>query len=248
MVDVLALLMKWWATLAVFILGVGVAAWCVCVLARKLLRVMRHGAAIVAVAAVAILYGGAKNIRTRFSSDAEITVTEATINIATNETDATTLVYSYTGTNDVALPLWVRQNVSNEWEHLGAEWTLDGRTYAGGTNTVNYSVAPPASNVVPFAMYYVGNNPPPVEIVESGGVEILGFAMTSKAVTITYAVDGAVLRGKVGQLHVETSIADNVWADLYATNHTATATNTITGAGFFVGRTTKWRVRMEVEQ
>ena len=189
-----------------------------------------------------------KNIVSRFSSDAGIVVTAAAISVATNETDATTLAYSYTGTNDVALPLWVRQSVSNEWAHLGEKWTLDGRTYANGTNTVNYSVAPPASNVVPFAMYYVGNDPPPVEIVESGGVEILGFAMSSKAVTITYAVDGNVLRGKTGQLHVEKCGADNIWLDLYTTNHTATVTNTITGPGFFVGNTTKWRVRMEVEQ
>lgn len=214
--------------------------------ARKI-KPLEKAVAFVAIAA-AIAYGGSKNIVSRFSSDAGIVVTAATINVATNETDATTLAYSYTGTNDVALPLWVRQSVSNEWAHLGEAWTFDGRTYANGTNTVNYSVAPPASNVVPFAMYYVGNDPPPVEIVESGGVKILGLAMSSKAVTITYAVDGNVLRGKTGQLHVERCGADNIWLDLYATNHTATVTNTITGHGFFVGNTTKWRVRMEVEQ
>lgn len=203
--------------------------------------------ALVAVS-VAIAYGGAKNILPRFSCDAGIAVTEATLNVATNDTDATTLVYSYAGTNDVALPLWVRQSVSNEWDHLGEEWVFDVRTYANGTNTVAYFVQPPASNVVPFAMYYVGNDPPPVEIVESGGVKILAFAMTSKAVTITYAVDGDVLRGKTGMLHVEKSEADNVWYDLYTTNHAETVTNTLTGTGFFVGRTTKWRVRMEVGQ
>lgn len=197
---------------------------------------------------VAVVYGGSKNLRPRFSCDSGIVVTEATLNVATNDTDATTLVYSYAGTNDVVLPLWVRQSVSNEWEHLGEEWVFGARTYANGTNTVEYFVQPPASNVVPLAMYYVGNDPPPVEIVESGGVKILAFSMTSKAVTITYAVDGTVLRGKPGTLHVETSEKDNVWIDLYTTNHAETVTNTLTHTGFFVGRTTKWRVRMEVGQ
>ena len=203
--------------------------------------------ALVAVS-VAIVYGGSKNILPRFSCDAGIEVTEATLNVATNDTDATTLVYSYAGTNDVVLPLWVRQSISNEWEHLGEEWVFGARTYANGTNTLEYFVQPPASNVVPFAMYYVGNDPPPVEIVESGGVKILAFSMTSKAVTITYAVDGTVLRGKPGTLHVETSEKDNVWINLYTTNHAETVTNTLTSTGFFVGRTTKWRVRMEVGQ
>jgi len=248
MAEILALLLKWWALGVVVIMGAACAAYYGGRLLEKLKSIIRHGVALVAVAVVAIIYGGAKNIISHFSSDAGITVTAATMNVATNDTDATTLVYSYTGTNDVALPLWVRQSVSNEWEHLGEEWALDVRTYANGTNTCCYSVQPPASNIVPFAMYYVGNDPPPVEIVESGGVEILSFSMTSKAVTITYAVDGDVLRGKTGTLHVETCETDSVWLDLYTTNHAATVTNTITGTGFFVGKTTKWRVRMEVGQ
>ena len=201
-----------------------------------------------AVAAVAIIHGGAKNIVNRFSSDEGITVTAAEINVATNDTDATTLVYSYAGTNDVALPLYVRQSVSNEWEHLGAEWNLDGRAYANGTNTVTYHVQPPASNVVPFAMYYVGDNPPPVKIEESGGVEILAFVMSSKAVEITYAVDGAMLRGGVGVVNVEMAERAAPWETMYTTNHAASVTNTIRGAGFFIDRTTRWRVRMEVSQ
>ena len=201
-----------------------------------------------AVAVVAIIHGGAKNIVNRFSSDEGITVTAAEINVATNDTDATTLVYAYAGTNDVALPLYVRQSVSNEWEHLGAEWNLDGRTYADGTNTVVWSVQPPASNIVPFVMYYVGDNPPPVEIEESGGVEIVAFTMSSKSVSITYAVDGAMLRGGVGVVSIERSERANVWENFYTTNHVATATNTVTGAGFWIDRTTRWRVRMEVGQ
>ena len=199
--------------------------------------------------ALALTFKGAtKNILPRFSSDAGITVTAAEINVATNDTDTTTLFYSYAGTNDVALPLWVRQSVSNEWAHLDSAWLYDDRFYANGTNTVFYFVNPPASNIVPYVMYYVGDNPPPVEIEESGGVEIVSFVMSSKAAVITYAVDGAMLRGGTGLVRVERNEADNVWAEVYATNHAATATNTVTATGFWIDRRTRWRVRMEVGQ
>lgn len=250
MVDILTLLLKWWTLGFVAILGVFCVSYYGWNMLGKLKSICKHkhGAALFAIAAIAIIYGGSKNILPRFSSDEGITITSATMEVATNDVDLTSLTYSYTGTNDVSLPLWVRQSVSNEWEHLGQEWLFDTRTYENGTNTCYYFVNPPASNIVPYAMYYLGNDPPPVEIVESGGVEILAFSMTSKSVTITYAVDGEVLRGKTGTLHVETCEADNIWMDSYTTNHAATVTNTITGNGFFVGRTTKWRVRMEVSQ
>ncbi len=238
----------WLAVCFSCVLGAFVAAYALCKVGDKLRALRRAGWACVLAAVVAVIHGGSKNIIQRFSSDGGIEVTSAVMDIATNDVDQTFLTYSYTGTNDVSLPLWVRQSVSNDWEHLGQEWVFDSRVYENGTNTCHYFVDPPASNIVPFAMYYVGNDPPPVEIVESGGVEILSFCMTSKAVTITYAVDGTVLRGKPGTLHVERSETDNVWIDLYTTNHADTVTNTLTGTGFFVGRTTKWRVRMEVEQ
>ena len=248
MVDVLTLLLKWWALCLVAIFG----AWCVGYYGWKVLSklksICKYGAVLISIVAVAIIYGGSKNILPRFSSDDGITVTSAVMDIATNDVDQTFLTYSYTGTNDVSLPLWVRQSVSNDWEHLGQEWLFDSRVYENGTNTCYYFVNPPASNIVPFAMYYVGNDPPPVEIVESGGVEIRSFSMTSKSVTIVYAVDGSVLHGRTGRLFVEKSEADNIWMEMYSTNHVSGVTNTLVGTGFYVGKTTKWRVRMEVSQ
>ena len=210
-------------------------------------KVMSCGVVFLALLIVFTFKGATKNITNRFSSDEGITVTAADINVATNETDATTLVYSYVGTNDVSLPLHVRQSVSNEWESLGGEWIVGGRTYQSGTNTVSLFVNPPASNIVPYVMYWIGNNPPPVEIEESGGVEIVSFAMSSRSVSITYAVDGAMLRGGVGVVHVEKNEA-NVWEDFYVTNHVTTVTNTVVGNGFYIDRLTKWRVRMVVDQ
>ena len=242
-------IVKWLAYAIASAFGAFMVAFYACRLFGVTGRAFRNaGIAVAIVAVVATFKGGAKFIVNRFSSDEGITVTAAEINVATNDTDATTLVYSYVGTNDVAMPLYVRQSVSNEWEHLGAEWNFGGRTYADGTNTVVWSVNPPASNIVPFVMYYVGDNPPPVEIEESGGVDIVGFGMSSKHVSITYVVDGGVLRGGVGVVSIERSEHANVWENCYTTNHVATATNTVTGAGFWIDRTTRWRVRMEVRQ
>ena len=218
--------------------------------ASRIVHRLRRGRAFIgllAVAAVAIIHGGTKNILNRFSADDGITVTSAEFMRATNDVERTRLVYSYTGA-DASWPLWVRQSVSNEWEHLEEGWLLDGRTYAGGTNTVAWSVTPPATNYLPHAMYWVGDNPPPVEIEESGGVEIVCFIMSAQGVAITYAVDGSVLHGKTGALAVETSQGNGPWGVVHEESVTETVTNTVTQGGFFVDRLTRWRVRMEVEK
>lgn len=248
MADFLALILKWWALFFGGVLGACVLGALFCKGMDKLRKLRRAGWACVAVAVVAIIHGGTKNILARFSADEGITVTSAEFAKATNDVDSTYLTYSYTGP-DASLPLWVRQSVSNEWAHLGAEWLYDDRIYANGTNTVFWFVnQPDATNVVPYAMYWIGDNPPPVEIEESGGVEIITFAMSSSGVSIIYAVDGTVLRGGVGAVSIERSERANVWETMYTTNHVGTVTNHVTGTGFFVDRTTRWRVRMEVEQ
>lgn len=248
MAGFLALILKWWALFFGGVLGACVLGALFCKGMDKLRKLRRAGLAVALVAIWAVIHGGTKNILARFSADEGVTVTAAEFTKATNDVDCTYLTYSYTGT-DAALPLWVRQSVSNEWAHLGAEWYYDDRIYANGTNTVCWFVNPPdATNVVPYAMYWIGDNPPPVEIEESGGVEIVNFFMSAQGVMITYAVDGSVLHGKVGALGIEMSQTNNVWNTVHATNVTETVTNTFTRSGFFVDKTTRWRVRMEVEQ
>ena len=239
--------LTWLAAGACAVLGGAPLAYCAARGLEKLRALWRAGWAGVAVAVVALVHGGAKNILDRFSADEGITVASAEFTRATNDVEQTYLVYSYTGA-DASQPLWVRQSVSNEWERLGNEWWYDDRIYESGTNTVTWFVNPPASNVFPHAMYWIGSNPPPVEIEESGGVEIVGFAMSAQGVAITYAVDGSVLHGKTGAISIEVGGADNAWTTAYSTNHAETVTNTFSQSGFFVDRLTRWRVRMEVEQ
>lgn len=228
-------------------LGACVVAGLLCKTGEKLRALRLAGWTCVIATIIATIYGGSKNILARFSADEGITVTSAEFTRATNDVEQTLLTYSYTGGTPTS-PLWVRQTVSNEWEHLGAEWQVDSRATVNGTNVVSLYVSPPASNYFPFAMYWVGDNPPPVEIEESGGVEIVSFNMSAQGVAITYAVDGSVLHGKVGALAVETSQGNGPWAVVHETNVAETVTNTFTQSGFFVDRTTRWRVRMEVEK
>lgn len=227
-------------------LGAFVVAGLLCKTGEKLRTLRRAGWTCVIAAIIATIHGGAKNIFNRFSADEGITVTSAEFTRATNDVESAYIAYSYVGGSEES-PLWVRQSVSNEWDGITTQgWFPEERGSLNGTNYVLLIHPPVASNALPFAMYWIGNNPPPVEIEESGGVEIVNFFMSAQGVMITYAVDGSVLHGKVGTVRVERSEKDNVWIEEYVTNHTATVTNTLTGSGFFVDRTTRWRVRMEV--
>lgn len=219
--------------------------------ASRIFRRLVHGRAFIgllAVAVVAVIHGGTKNIINRFSADEGITVTSAEFTRATNDVESAYLAYSYVGGSEES-PLWVRQSVSNEWDGINTQgWFPEERYSLNGTNYVLLIHPPVASNALPFAMYWVGNNPPPVEIEESGGVEIVSFIMSAQGVAITYAVDGSVLHGKTGALAVEMSQGNGPWGVVHEASVAETVTNTFTQGGFFVDRLTRWRVRMEVEK
>ena len=241
-------ILKWTAYALAAIVGACIAV-CGLVKAGRALcvffRAMRYFGLVLI--ACAVMYGGAKNIRNRFAADEGLQVTAAEFVRATNDTDRTTLAYTYTGP-DADQPLHIRNSVSNEWESLGVEWVYGGRVYADGVNTVNWYVLPPASNIEVSAYYYLGNDPPPVEIEESGGVTIVDYYMSSTNMWMRYAVDGAVLRGKTGTVSIEFSEESGPWKTLHEAQHTTTVTNEVTIPGFYVGKDTRWRVRMEVPQ
>lgn len=246
--SILSSILKWAAFVFAAIVGSGVLAyflWRMGHAIRLFVRALRYFAIPMIVAAT--LYGGAKNIRSRFAADEGLQVTAAVFTRATNETDRTTLTYTYTGP-DVDLPIHIRSSVSNEWESLGVEWVYDGRVYEDGVNTVSWHVLPPASNIEASVYYYLGNDPPPVEIEESGGVWIVDYYMSSTNMWMQYAVDGAVLRGKTGTVAIELSEESSPWRTIYEAQHTATVTNEVNIPGFYIGKDTRWRVRMEVPQ
>lgn len=244
MAEILTLLLEWWALFLVAIFGVGVVLFLGGKMLAKLKLFRKAGPSVVVLAAVAIIYGGTKNITNRFAADPGLTVTNAELTVPTNDVDNAILTCSWIGP-DKAQQLHVRESIHETWGLLGMEWLFDGRLYENGTNTVTWWVAAPASNILPHAMYYLGDDLPPVEI-DGEGVTIEEFLPTSKGVTIRYAVNPSALGDSGGAVSIEKQGTDDVWMELYRLSIAQPVTNTVTFPGFWVGERTRWRVRLEV--
>lgn len=228
-------------------LGAFVAAYLLCKTGEKLRAIRRAGWACVLAAVVAVIHGGTKNITNRFTADAGLTVVDAEITVPTNDVDNAFLVLKWLGP-DENQPLRVRDSVGEQWAFMGPEWLFDDRFYENGTNTATWWVDAPASNVVPRAHYHVGSDLPPVE-VEGDGISILDFRDTSTNVVVTYAVERAVLGDSAGTVRVEMQESRGaVWVEVRWDAVSGGVTNTVTLPGFWVGRDTRWRVRLEVDE
>lgn len=207
----------------------------------------RGGVGLIIVAVVAIIHGGTKNITNRFTADTGLTVVEATYDRATNEVDSTYLTVKWTGP-DEDTPIYVRDSVHDSWAQLGNEWMFDWRSYENGTNTVYWWIDPgvAASNATIYAQWHLGSDLPPVEI-DGDGVTIERFTATSKYVAIEYGVSAAALTGP-GIVTIESAGESETWTERHRHNVTAPETNLVELTGFYVGETTRWRVRLEVDQ
>lgn len=237
----------WLAVCFSCVLGAFVAAYLLCKTGEKLRALRRAGWACVLAAVVAVIHGGTKNIANRVTADAGLTVVGAEITVPTNDVDNAFLVLKWLGP-DENQPLRVRDSVSEQWAFMGPEWLFDDRFYENGTNTVTWWVYAPASNVVPRAHYHIGNDLPPVE-VEGDGISILDFRDSSTNVVMTYAVERAVLGDSAGTVRVEMQEDHGaVWVEVRWDAVYGGVTNTVTLPGFWVGRDTRWRVRLEVEE
>ena len=252
--DILAMLLQWWAFFFAGIFAVGACIYLAHKAVGKLKKLLRRGAlAVVAVAAV--IYGGAKNITNRFSADYGIAVVAAEMNVATNETDRTTLAVTWTGP-DAVQPLYVREKVTDRWTPIGeaadGQWQFDERIYAAGTNTATWFMnpGPAASNATIFAMWYLGNDLPPVDIEGGDGISILSFGATSHGVTMSYGINPSALGSILNHAVIESAEQDGAWREMWREvvmpSVTNNWTNTVEFIGFWVGRTTRWRARLEV--
>ena len=247
-------IVKWLAYAIASAFGAFMVAFYGCRLFGVTCRAFRNaGIAVALVVVVAIFRGGAKNtdIRSRFTSDAGLTVTVATIDKATNETDNTTLAVSWTG-GDTSAPVSVRETVHEPWTPLLSTadgWTFDGATTAGGTNSAAWHIEAgvAASNATVWAKWHLGTDLPPVEI-DGDGVTIEDFQITSKAATLRYGVNPAALGTGGGAVTVVVQRGDGSWDEIYRLPISMPVTNTVQFSGFWVGETTRWRVRLEVER
>ena len=256
MAEVLALLLKWWAVffagiLAVCLLGY-LAIKCTCSL-KKLFR--RGCIGLAALAVFCVLHGGAKNIKNRFSADDGIAVVSAEMNVATNETDMTTLVVTWIGP-DEGLPIYVREKVTDRWSPIydvdDGQWMFDDRFYNNGTNRAAWFMnpGPVASNATIYAMWHLGSDLPPVDIENGDGISILSFGATSGRVTLEYGVNPSALGNILNHAVIESAENDGIWREMWREvvmpSVTNNWTNVVEFTGFYVGITTRWRARLEV--
>lgn len=259
MKEILELLLKWWALFFCGILSV-----CIVVYASKMgcdalkslaKKVWKASPAIFVIAIFSVIYGGSKSVKNYFSSDEGLTIVSADINIATNEVDDTTLTVVWTGP-DTNQMVYVREKATEYWSTLAdanPNWTFTSRIYENGTNTavwtISHGVA--ASNITAYAMFHLGeNNLPPVEIVDMEGIEVLSFGATSHSVTMEYGINPDALGNILNYAVIDRSGNDNSWIEMYRAvvmpGNTEALTNSVQFQGFWVGRTTKWRARLEV--
>lgn len=259
MKEILELLLKWWA-----LFFCGILLFCIVVYAAmrgcyalKLLakKVWKACPAIIAITIFSVIYGGSKSVGNRFSSDEGLKIVSAEINIATNEVDDTTLTVVWTGpdTNQV---VYVREKTTEYWSLItdaNPNWSFTTRSYENGTNTavwtISHGVA--ASNITAYAMFHLGENDlPPVEIVDMEGIEVLSYGATSHSVTMEYGINPDALGNILNYAVIDMAGNDNSWVEMYRAvvmpGDTEALTNSVQFQGFWVGRTTKWRARLEV--
>ena len=247
-------IVKWLAYAIASAFGAFLVAFYTCRLFGVTGRAFRNaGVAVALVAVVAIFRGGAKplNLQSRFTTDTGLAVVAAVMDRATNETDNTTLAVSWTG-GDTSAPVSVRETVHEPWTPLLSTadgWTFDGATTAGGTNSAAWHIAAgvAASNATVWAKWHLGTDLPPVEI-DGDGVTIEDFQITSKAATLRYGVNPAALGTGGGAVTVVVQRGDGSWDEIYRLPISVPVTNTVQFSGFWVGETTRWRVRLEVER
>lgn len=238
------------AVAVLLLIIIGWYAYAVYKAASKVFRQLLHkraGIGLIIVAVVAIIHGGTKNITNRFTADTGLQVVEATFDRATNEVDSTSLTVTWTGP-DEDVPIYVRESVHDSWGQLGNEWSFDFRSYENGTNSATWTIDPgvAASNATIYAQWHIGSDLPPVEI-DGDGVTIERFTATSKYVSILYGVNAAALTGP-GTVTIESAGESGTWTERHRHNITEPETNLVELTGFYVGETTRWRVRLEVEQ
>lgn len=257
MVGALSLLLKWWAFCSAAVIGLFVAGHVVAFAWRKLrsfVRALRYFG--IALLVMFTLYGGSKSVADRFAADDGLEIVRAELFVATNGVDFSVLDVAWTGP-DAPQNLWARDRVSSAWRRFpgdGDGWNvLDYRYYIDGTNYVAWLMDPPAAtNATVPAMLYLGDDLPPIEILAGDGISILTFGATSHRVTLSYGINPDALGMILNHAVVEVAGPDNAWREMYRATVMPQApeslTNDVTCTGFWVGKTTRWRVRLEVTQ
>ena len=192
----------------------------------KALKVVERAAVVVGLIA-AIAYGGKKPVQ---NAGADAGIALVAVAVEFDETnDVTTVEVKFTGHNvTTATPVSVRNDQTENWrelEKIGATVTSD-----LATNILAFAVS---GDVSTNRFWWVGTETPAV-IIESKGIEITHFAVSSSSVQIMWTCDDpnatefAIQRRRKGTAQWETVGVTSSFAFVYV--------------GFTVGETWEWRV------
>lgn len=219
-------------------LGSGFAAWW-----RRTDRVARNFLLIGTM--LFIGYAGSKSvsIANKSASDDGITLTSATLEV-TN--DVARLVVGSTG--GAPQPAWFREAVTNAWTLATDDgWVLVSSVAYDPPGVYTNTWERADTNGYDHASWYFGENPPPIEIVVTGGIEITGLAASGRSLTIYWSVTTDITLNAGSEVIVESQGSDHIWVQ----QHSETAQHgdrSVTFQGFWLDRKTLWRVRLVVLQ
>ena len=219
-------------------LGSGLAAWW-----RKTDRVARNFLLIGTM--LFIWYAGSKSvsIANKSASDDGITLTSVTLEV-TN--DVARLVVGSTG--GAPQPAWFREAVTNAWTLATDDgWVLVSSVAYDPPGVYTNTWERADTNGYDHASWYFGENPPPIEIVVTGGIEITGLAASGRSLTIYWSVTTDITLNAGSEVIVESQGSDHIWVQ----QHSETAQHgdrSVTFQGFWLDRKTLWRVRLVVPQ
>ena len=206
---------------------------------------LTQSAILIAAAVLGTIYGGSKmEIKPRCAADEGITL-QAVIAINTNGVTR----ISATSTGASAQPMYYRDSISNNWTLA----TADGFTHEfSGTVDGAYSNAwaRAEEEFAPMAMYWFGDNPPPVEIVVADGIFLDAWRGTGQGVEVDWHIadDVQIADGTMVILEYSAGTATFGTAAEQQLSPGGGRSGTMAVQGWFVGYATRWRLKLEVPQ
>ena len=193
-----------------------------------------------------------------------IGVTKSIINKASADDETTIIAADACVTNGVSRvyvealngkpePMWYRNAKDQSWILATDDgWILMDALDEGNFHTREWTHSSTNKEVTAWNMWHFGENPPAVEIIESGGVHITGFKTSGKYVQITWKIDSSVELNDNSVLTIERadSIVDGsiLWTTVLVERPPVHGERTYICPGFHLGKRTLWRIRLEVAE
>ena len=147
--------------------------------------------------------------------------------------------------------VWYRETNKEAWklasdatalpEGLSVGYTTEVNS---NTTTVHFVYGP--TNSYGHAMFYVGDDLPPVYIELEGGVSLDLLVMTSKKITVTYTIDPTALTGPGQVVFEKREKLNEEWSPV-RTVSASQGTHSEEFPGFHVRKRAYWRIRLLVE-